>query len=67
MNILNCKNVCIKGVPVNKMIEFRNVSKSYGKVNALNDVSLSIEKGSAFGYIGPNGAGKTTSLKILLV
>ena len=46
-------------------IEVHNVSKSYGKVKALDDVSLSIGKGEVFGLIGPDGAGKTTLFRIL--
>ena len=47
------------------MIEFRDVSKRYGSVRALDSVSFTVERGEVFGYIGPNGAGKTTSIKIL--
>jgi ABC-2 type transport system ATP-binding protein len=47
-------------------VEFVNVSKSYKKVQALDDVSFNIPQGSVFGYIGPNGAGKTTTIKILV-
>src|SRR6056297_2918701 len=47
------------------MIEFRNVSKRYGTIRALDSVSFTVERGEVFGYIGPNGAGKTTSIKIL--
>lgn len=47
------------------MIEFRDVSKRYGSVQALDLVSFTVEKGEVFGYIGPNGAGKTTSIRIL--
>ncbi|MFX1283142.1 MAG: ABC transporter ATP-binding protein [Promethearchaeota archaeon] len=48
------------------IIEIRNLSKNYGTVKALDNVTLSIPKGSIFGYLGPNGAGKTTTLKILV-
>lgn len=47
------------------MIEVKGVSKSYGKVKALSDVSLSVRKGEIFGLIGPDGAGKTTLFRIL--
>jgi ABC-2 type transport system ATP-binding protein len=47
-------------------IEFRNVSKKYKELLALDKISFSINKGDTFGYIGPNGAGKTTTIKILV-
>ncbi|MHA1229240.1 MAG: ATP-binding cassette domain-containing protein [Candidatus Helarchaeota archaeon] len=47
-------------------IEFRNVSKNYREIKALNNVNFKIFKGDIFGYIGPNGAGKTTTIKILV-
>jgi ABC-2 type transport system ATP-binding protein len=46
-------------------IETRHVSRLYGKVQAVQDLNLSIPKGSLFGLIGPNGAGKTTTLRML--
>jgi ABC-2 type transport system ATP-binding protein len=46
-------------------IETRHLSRRYGKVLALQDLNLSIPKGSIFGLIGPNGAGKTTTLRML--
>jgi ABC-type multidrug transport system ATPase subunit len=46
-------------------IEVCNISKRYGKVEALRGVSLSVEEGELFGLIGPDGAGKTTLFRIL--
>jgi ABC-2 type transport system ATP-binding protein len=48
------------------LISARNVSKSYGSVRAVDDVSFDVGKGRIMGLIGPNGAGKTTLLKALL-
>jgi ABC-2 type transport system ATP-binding protein len=48
------------------LVTARGVSKRYGKVRAVDDVSFDIEKGRIMGLIGPNGAGKTTLLKALL-
>ena len=47
------------------MIHFDAVSKAYGNVPALRDVSFTVHPGEIFGYIGPNGAGKTTSIKLM--
>ncbi len=47
------------------MIRFASVSKSYGSVRALVDLTLDLPRGEIFGYVGPNGAGKTTTMKIL--
>ena len=46
-------------------IEVKNVSKNYGRVKALDDVSFSVGKGEVFGLIGPDGAGKTSMFRIL--
>lgn len=48
------------------VIEVKHVTKSYGDVVALNDVSFKVEPGTVYGFIGPNGAGKTTTIRILL-
>lgn len=50
---------------MNAVIEARGLKKSYRKTRALNDVSLTIERGRILGLIGPNGAGKTTLLRAL--
>jgi ABC-2 type transport system ATP-binding protein len=47
------------------IIEIRNLTHRYGKLTAVNDISIQIEEGSIFGFIGPNGAGKTTTMRIL--
>ena len=46
-------------------IEIKGLTKSYGDVDALNGVDISIKKGEFFGLLGPNGAGKTTTINIL--
>ena len=46
-------------------IEVNNISKHYGKVQALKEVSFSVKKGEVFGLIGPDGAGKTSMFRIL--
>jgi ABC-2 type transport system ATP-binding protein len=48
------------------MIELRNVTKQYGTITALKNVSLKVNEGDFFALLGPNGAGKTTILRILL-
>ena len=49
-----------------KLLECKNVHKSFGKKKVLNDVSLSLYTGDILGFIGPNGAGKTTTIKLIL-
>lgn len=49
-----------------KIIEINNLTKQFGKLTALNKISLSVEEGDIFGFIGPNGAGKSTTIRILL-
>ncbi len=47
------------------MVEIRNLTKTYGKYRALNNLNLHIDKGEIFGFVGPNGAGKTTTMRII--
>ena len=47
------------------ILEIKNVVKQYGNYTALNNVSLSVEKGSIYGLLGPNGAGKTSLIRII--
>jgi beta-exotoxin I transport system ATP-binding protein len=48
------------------MVRTTGLSKSYGRLPALSDVSFCIDGGEVFGYLGPNGAGKTTTLRLLM-
>jgi len=47
------------------LLEVKNISKSFGKVRALSNVSFNLEKGKILGLVGDNGAGRTTLLNIL--
>jgi ABC-2 type transport system ATP-binding protein len=47
-------------------VEISHISKSFGELIAVDDVSFEVEKGEIFGLLGPNGAGKTTAIRILL-
>ena len=47
------------------MIEVQHVTKRYGRVTAVDDVSFRVEPGEILGFLGPNGAGKTTTMRIL--
>jgi ABC-2 type transport system ATP-binding protein len=47
------------------MISVQNVTKRYGSVLAVDDVSFEVSRGEVLGFLGPNGAGKTTTMKIL--
>lgn len=51
--------------PTSALYEVRNISKSYGSVIALDDVSLSVRAGEVVGLVGDNGAGKSTLVKVL--
>src|SRR5947208_13639792 len=47
------------------MIEVQNLTKHYGPVTAIRDVSFSVAPGEIVGFLGPNGAGKSTTMRIL--
>ena len=48
------------------ILSIKNLNKHYGKVHAVNNVSLEIHKGNVYGILGPNGSGKSTTLGIVL-
>ncbi|HFE53939.1 MAG TPA: ABC transporter ATP-binding protein [Bacteroidetes bacterium] len=47
------------------MIEVRHLSRNFGAVQAIQDISFEVQKGEIVGFLGPNGAGKTTTMRIL--
>ncbi len=49
-----------------KVISLNNVTKYFGKVTGVKDISFTVEKGEIFGFLGPNGSGKTTTIRLLL-
>ena len=53
-------------MPEGQVLEFSQVTKRFGAVTAVSDLSVRVEPGAVTGFLGPNGAGKTTSLRILL-
>lgn len=47
------------------ILEINNLSKRYGKIQAVKELSLTVEKGMVYGILGPNGSGKTTTLSVI--
>ncbi len=47
------------------IIETKHLTKRYGSLIAVNDLSLSVEQGAIYGFVGPNGAGKTTTMRMM--
>ena len=47
------------------MLEMKNVTKTFGKLKALDDLSMTVPKGSVYGLVGPNGAGKSTAIRLM--
>jgi ABC-2 type transport system ATP-binding protein len=48
------------------VVEIENVTKTFGAVTAVDDLSLNVPKGCIYGFIGPNGSGKTTTLRMIM-
>ena len=48
------------------VLSINNLTKFYGRIRALHDVSFEVPEGSVFGILGPNGSGKTTMLGIIM-
>ena len=48
------------------MLKLQNVTKNFGSVKALDDLTMSVPKGAVYGLVGPNGAGKSTAIRCLL-
>ena len=49
-----------------KVLEISHLNKTFGKFQALSDVSFTVNQGQVFGFLGPNGAGKTTTIRSVL-
>jgi len=47
-------------------VELRSLTKTFGPIEAVHDVTLQVERGEVFGFLGPNGAGKSTTINVLL-
>lgn len=50
----------------NPILEIKNLKKYYGKIRGVEDVSIKLNSGEAYGFIGPNGAGKSTTIRTLM-
>ena len=48
------------------VLEIKGLSKNYGKLKAVQNLNLTIQKGQVYGILGPNGSGKTTTLGMIL-
>jgi ABC-2 type transport system ATP-binding protein len=56
----------MEGPPSTAAIETRGLTKHYGAIQALTDLTLEVRRGEIFGFLGPNGAGKSTTIRTLL-
>ena len=48
------------------MLDLQNVTKTFGNVKALDDLTMTVPRGAVYGLVGPNGAGKSTAIRCLL-
>ena len=48
------------------ILEIQNLTKYYGKIRGVENISLKLEEGEIFGFIGPNGAGKSTTIRSIM-
>ena len=48
------------------MIELQNMTKTFGDFKALNDLTMTVPKGTVYGLVGPNGAGKSTAIRCVV-
>ena len=48
------------------ILELINLKKYYGKIRGVEDVSIKLKEGEAYGFIGPNGAGKSTTIRVIM-
>jgi ABC-2 type transport system ATP-binding protein len=51
---------------VEDVLELKGLTRRYGELVALDDLSFTVAEGQMFGFVGPNGAGKTTAMRIVL-
>jgi ABC-2 type transport system ATP-binding protein len=51
---------------VGDVLELKGLTRRYGDLVALDDLSFTVAEGQMFGFVGPNGAGKTTAMRIIL-
>jgi ABC-2 type transport system ATP-binding protein len=60
------REAAARAAPAEAVIRASSLTKRYGEIVAVDDVSFSLEAGTITGFLGPNGAGKTTTLRLLL-
>ena len=56
----------MEGTPSPVVVSTNRLTKHYGSVKALTELSLDVREGEIFGFLGPNGAGKSTAIRTLL-